>query len=75
MSNEFHADYVVRSHEIDESREEGLAFVFAVEFAGLVLGKPEHFKIRNSELIFCFRNNFANVEVGIRLNHTVSPSN
>ena len=75
MSDKFHTDCIVRSHEIDESREEGLAFVFAVEFAGLVLGKPEHFKIGNSELIFCFRNNFANIEVGIRLNHTISPSN
>ena len=42
LRNKFHANSIIRGHEIDESGEEGLALVFAVEIFSLVLRELEH---------------------------------
>lgn len=37
LGNELHADSIIRGHEVDESGEEGFAFVLGIELFSLVL--------------------------------------
>lgn len=72
ISEQFHSNRVVRSHEVNKSRIEAFTFMFSIELSRRFLIELEHLNISNSELLLGEGNHFSKIEVGVGFQHSIS---
>ena len=70
-ANEFQANSKIRCHEVDEVGKKWFGLVFLVKLLSIGSIHLKHFEVANNKLLFDSLNDFADIEIGIRFNHSI----
>lgn len=73
-SHQFHPNSKIRSHKLHQLGKELFSNMLSIESLCILFIHFKHLKISNNEIFFNLRNNFSNIHVAVRFDHSVSSS-